>query len=338
MTQLNSTPDRPAVRAGLAVGLVLFACSAVRADEPQAIPWRHDYTQARAEAQAQNLALWVQFTAPWCSSCRRMESETLVDPNVVATVHGRLIPVLVSFDASLELAQGFGITAIPLSVIVKPTGEVLARREGYADAATFRAFLEQAPVRSVPPTRIESRARSEAEGSVALTAASSRLSEGVALAGYCPVSLVRSRRLEVGRTSLSVHYDGREYRFATAEFRATFLKEPERYLPASGGACVVSQVDREQAVAGNPRYGVLYRGRLYLCADRPARDCFVKSPERYANADVADQGFCPHCRSEAGRPVRGLPQFALTHAGRRYLFPDAQHLESFRADPQRYLR
>src|SRR5205085_988306 len=96
-------------------------------------------------------------------------------------------------------------------------------------------------------------------------------------------------------------------------------------------------VDLGQSVAGDPRAGVYYRGRLYLCADEAARRRFARDPERYGNADVAERGHCPHCRRE-GKSVRGHPEFTLTHAGRRYFFPDRAHLEAFRAEPETYLR
>ncbi len=91
-------------------------------------------------------------------------------------------------------------------------------------------------------------------------------------------------------------------------------------------------------MTGDPRYGVYYKGHLYLCSDTESRQKFVHEPGRYAEVDVADQGYCPHCRNLAGRMVRGKPQFSATHAGLRYLFPDAHHLEAFRASPEKFLR
>ena len=46
-----------------------------------------------------------------------------------------------------------------------------------------------------------------------------------------------------------------------------FLESPERFIPLNAGRCPVGQVDRGESVAGNPRWGVLYQGPLYLCAD-----------------------------------------------------------------------
>lgn len=111
-----------------------------------------------------------------------------------------------------------------------------------------------------------------------------------------------------------------------------FRKDPGRYLPMNRGDCPVSQVDRGAVRAGNPRWGVLYQGRLFLCSTEEARRQFLKDPERYAMVDVAEQGFCAHCMSAAGLLVRGDPKYELARDGRRFWFPDASHREAFVAE------
>jgi YHS domain-containing protein len=79
---------------------------------------------------------------------------------------------------------------------------------------------------------------------------------------------------------------------------------------------------------------VLYEGHLYLCGDEAGRKRFLRDPERYARVDVADRGFCPHCWARDGLLVRGRPNYTLTKAGRRYLFPEPSHLEAFRVQAE----
>ncbi len=108
-----------------------------------------------------------------------------------------------------------------------------------------------------------------------------------------------------------------------------FRKDPDRYIPVNRGDCPVSQVERGVERPGDPRWGVLYQGRLFLCATEDARRRFLKEPERYAMVDVAEQGFCPHCLSETGLLVRGDPKYEITREGRRYWFPDPSHRDAF---------
>jgi hypothetical protein len=88
--------------------------------------------------------------------------------------------------------------------------------------------------------------------------------------------------LKPGLPHLSAHHDGREYRFADPAKRYAFLADPDRFVPGNGGRCTVSQIEHGAVVAGDPHHGVLYRGRLYLCADRAAQRQFLREPQRYA--------------------------------------------------------
>ncbi|MBX6316610.1 MAG: thioredoxin family protein [Isosphaeraceae bacterium] len=310
MLERPSRAFRAVLRACLGIGLAAGMVSPLRGEEATAIPWRDDFERAQGEARASGRPLWVQFTAPWCAFCRKMEQETFTRPEVAALARERVIPVRVQSEARADLSERFAVEALPTTLILAPGGSVLARHVGFADAAEFRSLL----VRSLGPTAGD---------------------EGVALAGYSPVSLVQNGSLTRGQADWTATYDGQVFRFANAEERDAFLREPEKFLPADGGRCVVNHKDRGISIPGDARFGVYYRGRLYLCADEAARQRFARDPERYRDADLAEQGYCPHCR---GRQVRGLPQFATTYAGRRYLFPDPSHLEAFRAAPDRYLR
>lgn len=338
MTHPTSRLSRPGQRTGLALAPLLgLLCTPILADSPQSIPWHTDFAVARAEAQARNRPVWIQFTGPWCPYCQRMERETFVDPEIVAQARDELVPVKLRGDVEESLAQSFGIETLPSAVILKPTGEVIARQEGFLDAREFHTFLSGALERQGRPARIATKGRAKTNGVDSQTARSSRAAE-VGLAGYCPVTLLRSRRFQPGQERLAVRYDGMEYWFSGPDTRAEFLKEPETYLPVNRGRCVVSLVDRGESVAGDTRSGVLYHGRLYLCADAAARARFLKDPARYRDADLAEQGFCPHCRTERGLLVPGLPSYRTTRDGRRYLFPNAEHLAAFRASPDRFLK
>ena len=221
------------------------------------------------------------------------------------------------------------------TVILHPSGEVIGKLEGYTDAGSFRTFLDQTASRSGWADRLaqlSSRSEDPSRGRAEVSG------EEVALAGYCPVTLVKDRRLVEGLTSLTVRYQGQAFRFADPSRREAFLKEPEAFLPANRGRCPVRQVDHGESIPGDPHFGVLFCGRLFICSDGPARDLFLNAPGRYSEADVADHGFCPHCRYESGLLVRGLPRYNSTHRGVRYYFPDPKHLDAFRTDPEKYIR
>jgi hypothetical protein len=138
-------------RVGL--GLALFCglwvvCGSVRALSPETIPWRTDFRSAETEARARSRLLWVQFTGSWCPNCVRMEQESLIHPQVVDQARSHFIPVKIRSEQRADLVDRFGLSGIPATVLVKPSGEIVARHEGFLDAAAFHAFLERALIQS----------------------------------------------------------------------------------------------------------------------------------------------------------------------------------------------
>ncbi|MBV8233727.1 MAG: thioredoxin family protein [Planctomycetaceae bacterium] len=335
MTLRKSRTVRAGMGMVLALGWAWLAVTSALASGPGVIAWRQDLRAALSEAAAQGRPLWIQFTGPWCSYCRRMDRESFTHPRIVARSRDSFIPILLQADAHEDLALRYELSGLPATVILRPTGEVLGKHEGFADAVTFDRFLGSTlarfgPIRSPAPS-VSPTVLSTAAGAVRPAAASPAPGNDVALAGYCPVSLVTAHRLVPGRAGLTLTHDGVLYRFATAEGYDAFRKSPERFIPANGGRCPVTQVDRGESCAGNPHWGVLFDGRLYLCADEAERQQFLRDPRRYAQVDVADRGFCPHCWDRDHLLVRGLPQYSFSRGGRRYLFPGPDHLEAFRS-------
>jgi YHS domain-containing protein len=324
---------RVAIGAGLAL---IWLCAGnlercVCAEQPDPIRWRAEYGSALEEAKTANRLLWIQFTGPWCPNCTRMERDSFPAPPIVQHAQETFIPVKLRSDVYEQLALSFNLSAIPASIVVAPSREVVAIQQGYLGPAELDAFLKDACARSN-----FARARAETDDPKHAPADQHRLGEPthktelpLGLMGYCPVSLVRDRKLVLGQAGFTVERDGRIYRFVERALAEEFRKTPDRFIPRNDGACPVSDVDLGTKLPGNPKWGVIYQDRLFLCASALARQHFVKSPERYAAVDVAEQGFCPHCIRASGLLVRGDPRHELAYEGRRYWFPDPSHRDAF---------
>ena len=63
----------------------LLGASPVAAGDP--IPWRTDYPTARKEAETKKLPLLVVIGSQDCFYCRKLESHTFTDPDIVAFVN-----------------------------------------------------------------------------------------------------------------------------------------------------------------------------------------------------------------------------------------------------------
>ena len=334
MTPLNSRAHR--ARAGVFLILSLLAWSlgtASASDDPsEKISWRNEYGPALEEARAKNQLLWIQFTAPWCPNCTRMEQDSFPHPTIRAHAQRSFVPVKLRSDLNEELALSFDLSGLPATVIVAPSRQVVSVHQGYLGPDELDLLLEQALSRHTPGTSIaEAKEPAKASKPKAVQSTKPKNETQLALSGYCPVSLVSDKRLVQGQAEYTVAHEGRLYRFANLVTCNLFRRDPQRYVPSNGGNCPVAQIERKAAEPGDPRFGVLFQNRLFLCATDSDRQKFLKEPARYAAVDVVEQGFCPHCLAERGLYVRGDPRLELSREGRRYWFPDPSHRDAFLA-------
>ncbi len=206
-------------------------------------------------------------------------------PAIVQHAAESFVPVKLRSDVHEQLAVHFRLSGIPASIVVSPTLEILAMQQGYLGPAELDAFLNDAAARSglarANAAKTDPTPDRRSEGT------KSDPKQQLSLLGYCPVSLVRDRKLVPGEAVFTVEREGRAYRFAGRALAEEFRKSPERFIPRNDGACPVSRVDRGKTVPGHPKWGVIYQDRLFLCASAEARLEFVKSPDRYAAVEVA---------------------------------------------------
>lgn len=302
MTHQTPRLNRAGIVALLAIGLVgpVAASTSLAADDPKKIDWREDLAKAQAEAKSRDLLLWIQFTGPWCINCRRMDRATFVHAGVVARSFDSFVPVKLRSDEHEALAQDLGLTCLPSTVIVRPNGEVVEKYEGYVEPEAYEAMLASVLRReSRSPEQVAARKKKVTD-------------DQVGLAGYCPVSLLKDQKLIPGRPDLTIEHDGRIFRFASEAEKQAFRGEPDAFAPANDGRCPVSQVDRGDFQPGDPRWGVVYRGHLFLFKDGIERERFAKDPERYANLNLADRESCPHCWGRLSLARRLSSRFSAT--------------------------
>lgn len=98
------------------------------------------------------------------------------------------------------------------------------------------------------------------------------------LGGNDPLAL-HAGRTEAGRADFSARHAGLEYRFVSAENRAAFLRDPERYALARGGRCPVCRT-----VLGDPEQYRLVDGHLWLGCGEMCLDLFAERPAPFLAA------------------------------------------------------
>jgi len=143
-------------------------------------------------------------------------------------------------------------------------------------------------------------------------------SDGESVFPYDPVALIRDGTETGGSDELAVRRGLYTYRFASAENKSAFEREPARYEIQLGGACA-----RMGALSGACRCDLyaVHAGKLYLFASPQCRDTFKKTPETFIERDD------PPVSADAEARQRGRELFDLAlkaHGG-------AERIDALRA-------
>jgi protein disulfide-isomerase len=103
---------------------------------------------------------------------------------------------------------------------------------------------------------------------------------------------------------------------------------------AMDGYCPVQLVEKGRWVRGNPKFGVIHRGRTYLFAGPDEAARFYAAPDRFApvmsGADIV-------VAVEQGRTIVGRREHGATFDGHIYLFSSESSYQRFEQDPDRYI-
>lgn len=100
------------------------------------------------------------------------------------------------------------------------------------------------------------------------------------------------------------------------------------------GFCLVSLLDQNTWVQGDPKIQLIINDKLYLFAGIRQRDIFAAGPERYL--PVLD-GDSVVAFAESGQRASGNLQFGLTYRERLFFFRNAEEQRKFKTHPERYV-
>jgi thiol-disulfide isomerase/thioredoxin/YHS domain-containing protein len=299
----RTTGFRPSTSAGTSASA--SASVTVPDGKPEAGRWAEDVETARVTAAATGRPVVLHFFAEWCGPCQTMEKNVLDRPEVLAELGGDgVIAVRVDVDAHEDLAEQYGVGALPTDVFLKSDGTVLTRAVGPTDAAGYAGRLarvaDHLPSEDAanllecpkcepgdPVELLEEWARRRGPGCIEL-----------GLRGYCPVSLVDDRLWEKGEAKFAWSVGGVTYRLKDANALAKFRAEPTRYAPQLSGYDPHLLSTTARAVPGRAAFAAFYDGHLYLHATEASRRAFIADPAGHrlpqriypSAADVAGAG------------------------------------------------
>jgi protein disulfide-isomerase len=332
-----------------------FLVGPLSADE---VPWQRDIDMAARLAEQTDRLVLIHLWATWCKPCVQVERNVFSQPAVARLIDANYVAVKVNVDDQPDLASRLGVKSIPCDVIMTPQGEVVSQSvsagtpAAYAEqiAKVARSYISQrkAELASTDPVVPRDPVVAQRELNAWSPAADSSSSGGpsgaAGVATETPAAFGPAEHVPVNQPLAASDEPGASQRtsYSSEGPSSAGPGRPAPVHPAGGpfpapvgleGFCPVSLVHQNRWVAGDARYGVIHRGRLYLFAGPRERDVFWKDPDQFAPAlGGMDAVLALEMRQEA----QGSREYGFFYGGRPYLFSSEQTMNRFLQSPERY--
>lgn len=254
------------------------------------IAWRDNLRTAHAEAQAEGKQLLLHFYTDNCPWCDKLEEGAFRADGVNRSIERGFIPVKVHAGRNPKLTQMFTVKKFPTDVVVTIAGEQLSHSVSPQDPERYVAMLE-----AVTEQRVASDRLAVSEGLPRQILSSGPKSPGgtsprnnqfvlpSGRAGQTSAQLASSRRDDGELAMPTDQASGSEPAYenlsdVTAAGSGQIGLGDEEPELAIQGFCAVSVIEEDRWLEGNPEFGVIHLGRLYLFASEDKMRRFVKNP------------------------------------------------------------
>lgn len=108
------------------------------------IVWNSSYEEALTKAKKESKPLMVVITSEQCRWCRKLESTTLQDEEIISRVNAKFQAVNVTKDKSVY-PKSLTAKMVPMSYFIDPAnGKVLYSIPGYWGSEDYNSILDDA--------------------------------------------------------------------------------------------------------------------------------------------------------------------------------------------------
>lgn len=310
------------------------------------IPWRDKLTTAHAEAKAQNKPLLLHFYTDNCVYCDKLEEGAFQSPDVEAAVAQGFVPVKIHASESRDLVKMFKVTKFPMDVVVTPEGETIAHTVSPQEPKNYIAMLAEArskmpnagvtlPAQDMYPSEMNSQlaATENLPDELPPAVATLEMPGPETNVDQAPETMPGG-----GIASLaSARIGGENPNPLAAQEPPAAEQAAADATPklAMEGFCAVTVIDEGKWVEGNPKFGVVHLGKLYLFSSTEKMDVFLAEPMRFTPVlnEIDVVRFFEERRIVAGQRRFGMKD--PVHQ-RMFFFADEASMNHFYDEYERY--
>ncbi len=113
-----------------------------RLNRANEIHWHEWSESAFAEAQQADKPVLMDISAVWCHWCHVMDETTYSDPDLIALINERYVPIRVDTDERPDVNRRYNLGGWPTTAFLTPTGELLTGGT-YVPPDQMRSYLTQ---------------------------------------------------------------------------------------------------------------------------------------------------------------------------------------------------
>ena len=114
------------------------------------------------------------------------------------------------------------------------------------------------------------------------SSAAAKITEPLALDGFCPVELINNESWKSGQEDWAVIFEGRAYFCSSPKDRELFMEDPMRYTPVCKGQDPLYLLQQNRQVDGRTDFCVIYGKKLYLFSSAVTMKQFRDNPKQFA--------------------------------------------------------
>ena len=103
--------------------------------------WSHDYTQALKNAKKEKKLVYMLITSEECRWCRKFESTTLEDEEVLQRLKQKYVLLHIDRDKDY-MPEYFKKERVPRHYFITQKGEIIHSFLGYWSSEDFHSFLD----------------------------------------------------------------------------------------------------------------------------------------------------------------------------------------------------
>lgn len=116
-----------------------------KASQNQINFYKGSYDDFLREAKTQKKPIVLDFWASWCGPCKKLETETFTNPNLVSYINANYMVYKVDIDSfdGMAIADRFAVDVYPTLVLLDPKTRYVGRYRGFFPADYLKNELEK---------------------------------------------------------------------------------------------------------------------------------------------------------------------------------------------------